>query len=185
MIMFGCAMSILRAQHVRAVGELTRLHAAQQVEILVDRTIAIRAVGARRRHRAALLADLLVGLRIDVGLALLHQQLAEVVQLLEVVARVQLVVPLEAEPLDVVLDRLDVLDVFGRPDSCRRTGGCSVPPNSFAMPKLTQIDLTWPMCGNPFGSGGKRVAIWRPNRLLATSSATISRMKSRRGAGVG
>ena len=36
MIMFGCAMSILRAQHVRAVGELAGLHAAQQIEILLD-----------------------------------------------------------------------------------------------------------------------------------------------------
>ena len=32
----------LRAQHVRAVGELAGLHAAQQVEILVDRAVAIR-----------------------------------------------------------------------------------------------------------------------------------------------
>jgi hypothetical protein len=37
------------------------------------------------------------------------------------------------------------------------------------------------MCRKPFGSGGKRVAGARPKRPLATSSATISRMKSRRG----
>ena len=77
------------------------------------RTIAVRAVRARRRDRAAVLADLLLALRIDVRLAPRHERLAELVQLLEIVARVQLVVPLEAEPADVVLDRLDVLDVFG------------------------------------------------------------------------
>src|SRR5687768_7796121 len=41
------------------------------------------------------------------------------------------------------------------------------------------------MCGKPFGSGGKRVATGRPKRLVATSWATISRMKSRRDAGAG
>src|SRR3954469_17420274 len=61
-----------------------------------------------------------------------------------------------------------------------------VPPNSLAMPKLAVIAFTCPMCGNPFGSGGKRVLIGRPNRSLATSSATISRRKSRfTGAGTG
>src|SRR5688500_15432307 len=34
------------------------------------------------------------------------------------------------------------------------------------------------MWGNPFGSGGHRVETGRPNRPLATSAATISRMKS-------
>src|SRR5215471_8806535 len=55
------------------------------------------------------------------------------------------------------------------------------PLNSLAIPKLRQIALTCPMCGKPFGSGGNRVRICRPNRLDAASSATISRMKSRRG----
>src|SRR5687768_11712425 len=34
------------------------------------------------------------------------------------------------------------------------------------------------MWGNPFGSGGNRVETGRPNRPLATSAETISRMKS-------
>ena len=89
----------LRAQHVRAVGELARLHAAQQVEVLVGRAVAIRARHAGRRHRAAVVPDLLFGLRIDVRLPALHEVLGDLVELLEVVARVELVVPLEAEPL--------------------------------------------------------------------------------------
>src|SRR5688500_16811678 len=59
------------------------------------------------------------------------------------------------------------------------------PPNSSAIPKFRQTDLACPMCMNPFGSGGKRVATGRPKRLVATSCATISRMKSRRDAGAG
>ena len=38
----------LRAQHVRAIGELARLHAAQQVEILLGVRSRIRTVGPRR-----------------------------------------------------------------------------------------------------------------------------------------
>src|SRR5215204_4915263 len=57
------------------------------------------------------------------------------------------------------------------------------PPNSRAMPKLRQTDFTCPRWGKPLGSGGKRVATGRSNRLVATSSATMSLMKSLRAAG--
>src|SRR3970282_2273802 len=55
------------------------------------------------------------------------------------------------------------------------------PLNSLATPKLRQIDLAWPMCRYPLGSGGKRVttSVTRPS---ATSSPTTARMKSRGGA---
>src|ERR1051326_1646702 len=51
------------------------------------------------------------------------------------------------------------------------------PPNSRAIPKLSAIDLGWPMWRYPFGSGGKRVTTSEtlPSR---TSAATTSRMKS-------
>ena len=43
----------LRAQHVRAVGEFAGPHPREQVEVLVDRPIAVRAVAARLGQRAA------------------------------------------------------------------------------------------------------------------------------------
>src|SRR5690606_30109475 len=52
-------------------------------------------------------------------------------------------------------------------------------PYSLAIPKFRQIDFACPICRKPLGSGGKRVAGARPKRPVATSSATISRMKSR------
>ena len=73
----------------------------------------IRAGRAGHRDRAAALADLLLALRIDVRLARLDQRLGDLVQPLEVVAGEALLVPLEAEPADVVLDGLDVPDVLG------------------------------------------------------------------------
>src|ERR1700680_385456 len=53
------------------------------------------------------------------------------------------------------------------------------PPNSWAIPKLSAIDLGWPMWRYPFGSGGKRVTTSEtlPSR---TSAAPISRVKSAR-----
>src|SRR5208282_3557306 len=52
-----------------------------------------------------------------------------------------------------------------------------LPPNSAARPKLRQIDLAWPICRYPFGSGGNRVWTRPPNLLVFKSSRMISRMK--------
>ena len=57
-------------------------------------------------------ADLVGGQAVDVGLALPDQLDRELVEPLEVVRREQQRVPLEAEPRDVFLDRVDVLDVL-------------------------------------------------------------------------
>ena len=65
----------LRAQRARAVGELAGAHAAEEVEVLRDGAIAVRAVRARLGERAAVLADLLGREVADVGLALLDQLL--------------------------------------------------------------------------------------------------------------
>ncbi len=62
-------MSILRAQHVRAVGELARPHAAEEVEVLRRRSG--RGTGCRPRlgDGAAVLADLLLARAVHVRLA--------------------------------------------------------------------------------------------------------------------
>src|ERR1017187_6087565 len=59
-----------------------------------------------------------------------------------------------------------------------------MPPNSRAMPKFRQMLLAWPMCREPFGSGGKRV--WMRGYLCSlTCAATMSRIKSDGAAGAG
>ena len=102
----------LGAQYVRAVGEFTGAHATQQVEVFLDRAIAIGARRAGRVHGATSRADFFFVLRVDVRLALQHQRFGDVVQLLEIVRRVEQVVPLKAQPLHVALNRLHVLHVF-------------------------------------------------------------------------
>ena len=102
----------LGAQHVRAVGELVGAHPREQIEVLRHRSIAVRAVPARLGQRAAVRAHLVGAQAVDVRLALLDQLDGELIQPLEVVRRVELGVPREAEPRDVLLDRVDVLDLF-------------------------------------------------------------------------
>ena len=98
---------------MRSVGELPGLHAAEEVEVLRRRAVAERAVGAGHAGGAALLADRLARLAVDIGQAEFNQLLGPEVKLFEVVAGVVQSVPLEAEPADIVLDRLDVLGLFG------------------------------------------------------------------------
>src|SRR5258707_249774 len=52
-----------------------------------------------------------------------------------------------------------------------------LPPNSAASPKFRLMDLAWPMCRYPFGSGGKRVCTRPPYLLVCKSSMIISRTK--------
>jgi hypothetical protein len=99
---------------VRAVRELAGPHPREQIEVLLDRSIAVRAVPARLGQRAAIGANLVGAEAVDVRLAGLDQVDGELIEPLEVIRRVELGRPLEAEPLDVFLDRVDVLDVFLR-----------------------------------------------------------------------
>ena len=77
----------LRPQHVRAVRELARPHPREQIEVLGDRAIAVRAVAARLGQRAAVRADLL-GVRLSTyAWSRLISCDGERVELLEVVGR--------------------------------------------------------------------------------------------------
>ena len=97
-------------QHPRAVGELARAHPLEQVEALVDRPVPPGAVPAGLRQRAAVLADLVGGQVVDVGLAGPDERDGPRVELVEVVGRVvEVLAPVEPEPADVRLDGVDVL----------------------------------------------------------------------------
>ena len=104
----------LRPEHERAVGELPRPHAREQIEVLVDRASTIGALAAGFRQGAAVAADVVARLAVDVGLALPDQVDRILVELFEIVGREVQRVPSEAEPADVVFDRVDVLDVLLR-----------------------------------------------------------------------
>ncbi len=102
----------LGAEDAAAVGELAVLHADEEVEIFFDGPVAIGAVLAGLGEGAAVLADLVGGEVVDVGLAGLDELQGPLVELAEVVGGVAEALPLEAEPADVLHDGIDVLLLF-------------------------------------------------------------------------
>ena len=100
----------LRAQGPGAVVELAHPHAVQEIQVLLDRAVAVRALAPRLGQRAAILGHLLGREVVHVGLARLDELHRPRVQLLEVVARVvEMRTPVVAEPAHGVDDRVDVL----------------------------------------------------------------------------
>ena len=102
-------------EHMRTVLELAGAHAREQVEAFLDWPVAERAVAASLGQRAAVLADFLGAEAVDIRLAGHDEVDGVAVERLEVVRGVKrLIMPVEAQPADVLLDRLDVLDVLFR-----------------------------------------------------------------------
>jgi hypothetical protein len=97
-------------QHAGAVGKLARAHSREQVNVFLDRPVAIRRVAPGLRQRPAVLADLVGRQVVHVGIAVSDQVDGPLVELLEVVGRVvEVLGPVEAQPADVALDGVDVL----------------------------------------------------------------------------
>ena len=106
-------MSIFARSVREPSGNSPCSHPLEEIEILVDGAIAVGAVLAGLGERAAILADLVGGQIADVRLARLDELDRPIVKLLEVVGGVeQPVFPIEAQPADVVHDRIDVLLLF-------------------------------------------------------------------------
>ena len=102
-----------RAQGAGAVRELAGAHPFEEVEILLDRAIAIGAVPARLGQGPAVAAGLLGVQVADVGQSLLDQLDGERVELLEIVGcEIDPIAPVESEPTHVGLDGVDELDVL-------------------------------------------------------------------------
>jgi len=103
----------LGAQNHRAIGKFAGLHAGKQVEGLLGAAVAPGAWYARAGQGAATLAHLLGCLLTDIGQTLFDQVAGQVIHFREIVrGKVEAVAPVIAEPVDVLLDRLDVFDIF-------------------------------------------------------------------------
>ena len=99
------------AQHPAAVGELAGAHPREEIEALLDRAVAPGAVPTGRGQRAAVLADLVRREVVDVGIPRPDEMDRPRVELLEVVrGEVEVLAPVEAQPADVRLDRVDELE---------------------------------------------------------------------------
>ena len=104
----------LRTQDHCAFGELPSVHTAEEVEALLDGTIAEGAGDTRGGRCTLLRCDLFGSLLIDVGMACADQLFGKLIQTLKVVRSIVDIAPVEAEPIDILTDSIDVLDVFLR-----------------------------------------------------------------------
>ncbi len=103
----------LRAQGPCSVGELAFAHPREQIEILLDIAVTVRAVLAGSDKRASVFADLVGGQVTDVRLARLDELYGPVMELIEIIGRkVQTIFPVAPQPTDVVENRIDVFLFF-------------------------------------------------------------------------
>ena len=97
------------------VGELTRAHTREEIEIFLHGTIAVRAFHTCLGQRSAMGTDLICREVVHIGKPLLYQCYCIFIHLLEVIRCVETaVVPREAEPADILLNGVHVLDIFLR-----------------------------------------------------------------------
>ena len=100
------------AKGVFALGEFTLSHALEEIEVFLDGPVAPGADGGARRV-AAVFAELLGRQLADIREALFDQLYGILVSFLKIVGAVEeSVAPVKAEPVDVLLDRLNVFGVL-------------------------------------------------------------------------
>ena len=107
----------LQAQHHGAIGEFASRHAAKQIEALRSRAIAPGRVGARLRQGAAILADLVGTLLVNIGVPSFDESLGKGIKKIEVVGgKVEIVfafeLPAKPQPCHGLDDRVDVFLFF-------------------------------------------------------------------------
>ena len=169
----------LRAQRPRTLRELAGAHAREEIEIFCDRARARRAVAARLRQRAAILAHLVGTEIVDVGFAGLDQLHRPRVELLEIIGReIEMLAPVESEPAHVGFDGLDVFGFLFR--------GVGVVETQVTM--SAEVRRQSKVQADCLGVANMKIAVGfrrearddAPIPLLrdAMSSATIARIKS-------
>ena len=113
--MFGEAISIFRAEYMRAIRTGTSAHLSEQREILLDVPCAVRAISPSFGQRAAVVSRFIGRKAVDIGEPVTDKLLGELIERLEIVGREKHpVAPFETEPADILLDRLDILQSLFR-----------------------------------------------------------------------
>ena len=109
----GCHVDF-RPQDMGSVGEFSRPHPAEEIQVFIDRSGPVRAVFAGLGECAAIFTHLLGRQAVDVGFVLLDQRDGEFVEALEIIRCVKhFAVPVETQPVHIVLNGLDEFRIFG------------------------------------------------------------------------
>ena len=102
----------LGAEHLLAVSIFAGLHLAEEPEVLLDAAVAVGAFDTGLVHGTAMQPDFFLGLVINIGQSPLDQLFGPLVKLVEIVGCIQFLIPLESQPLDVLLDGIYIFDIF-------------------------------------------------------------------------
>ena len=136
-----------------AGGHVAGVHLAEEAQALLGGTVAIERILSGLRRRAFLGGNLLGGLLVDIGTALLDAPFGKVPKILEIVGSVDLLAPFEAEPLDVLLNGADVFHVLllgigvvhaQVADAAELTGGAEIHGDGFGVADVqVAVGLGW------------------------------------------
>ena len=145
------------AEHTGTLVKFTLVHTLEEVEILLNRAVAVRTFGAGNCGSAFLSGNLLGGLVVDVCLPFLNQAHCQIVKLREIVGCVALVLaPVEAKPVNVFTDCIDIFRVFldrvcvvetKEAFAAKLFSGAEVHTDSFSMADVQiTVRLRWKTC---------------------------------------
>ena len=100
------------SEHLFAVSIFARFHVAENLKVLLYASVSVWTLDTRFVHSAASFADFFLSLVIYIGETSLDEFLSPFIKLVKIVGSIFLFVPLETEPLDVLLDGIYVFGVF-------------------------------------------------------------------------
>ena len=101
-----------RPEHLFAVAEFAVGHTLKEVEIFLNTPVSVRAFLARLGESSSVLPDLVCAEIVNISLAVLDELDCTVVDEIKIVRSEKHVFPPETEPLDILLDCVDIFDVL-------------------------------------------------------------------------
>ena len=148
----------LGTQHHRTLYGFSGVHLFEQSQVLLNGAVAVRTGASWLCWCTLLLGNLLRGLLVDVCQAVLDEPYGKIPQLLEVVAGIVDVLPMETEPLDVAHDVLYVFRILLRgvgivetqiADTAELLSHTKVHADGLGVPDVNiAVGLWWETCLN-------------------------------------
>ena len=101
-----------RTEGAASVRKLAFFHAAEQVKVLLNAAAAVGTVNAGFGQRAAVFADFILVKITDICLAVFDEFYRKFVTFVEIIAAVAELIPIEAQPTDILFDCINKFDIL-------------------------------------------------------------------------